>query len=41
MNETVLKEAKDPTIRKMAENGITEQRQEQKTLKEWIVKHDK
>ncbi|MCL8488258.1 uncharacterized protein (DUF305 family) [Bradyrhizobium sp. USDA 4011] len=41
MNETVLKETKDPMIRKMAEKGIKEQKEEQKQLGEWLAKHDK
>ncbi|ABQ39758.1 hypothetical protein BBta_p0071 (plasmid) [Bradyrhizobium sp. BTAi1] len=41
MNEVVLKETKDPMIRKMAEKGIKEQKEEQKMLNEWIAKHDK
>jgi uncharacterized protein (DUF305 family) len=41
MNETVLKETKDPMIRKMAEKGIKEQKEEQKMLNEWIGKHEK
>lgn len=41
MSETVLKETKDPMIRKMAEKGIDEQKKEQKMLKEWLSKHDK
>lgn len=39
MSETVLKETKDPTIRKMAEKGINDQRKEQKMLREWLSKH--
>lgn len=39
MSETVLKETKDPTIRKMAEKGMDEQKKEQKTLREWLSKH--
>ncbi|MBJ7404299.1 MAG: DUF305 domain-containing protein [Bradyrhizobium sp.] len=40
MSETVLKETKDPTIRKMAEKGMDEQKKEQRMLKEWLSKHD-
>jgi uncharacterized protein (DUF305 family) len=39
MSQTVLKETKDPMIRKMAEKGIKEQTKEQGMLKEWIGKH--
>ena len=39
MSQTVLKETKDPMIRKMAEKGIKEQTKEQAMLKEWIGKH--
>ena len=39
MSETVLKETKDPMIRKMAQKGIDEQKEEQKMLKEWLSKH--
>ena len=39
MSETVLKETKDPMIRKMAQKGIDEQKKEQKMLKEWLSKH--
>ena len=39
MSETVLKETKDPMIRKMAQKGIDEQKAEQKMLKEWLSKH--
>lgn len=39
MSEAVLKETKDPTIRKMAEKGIDEQKKEQKMLREWLSKH--
>jgi uncharacterized protein (DUF305 family) len=39
MSETVLKETKDPMIRKMAQKGMDEQRKEQKMLKEWLSKH--
>ena len=41
MNETVLKETTDPMIRKMAEKGIPEPKEEQKQLGEWLAKHDK
>lgn len=39
MSETVLKETKDPMIRKMAEKGMDEQKKDQKMLKEWLSKH--
>ncbi|MDO9459053.1 MAG: DUF305 domain-containing protein [Alphaproteobacteria bacterium] len=39
MSETVLKETKDPTIRKIAEKGMEDQKKEQKMLKEWLSKH--
>jgi uncharacterized protein (DUF305 family) len=39
MSMTVLKETKDPMIRRMAEKGIKEQTEEQKMLEDWIGKH--
>ncbi|MBI5131544.1 MAG: DUF305 domain-containing protein [Rhodopseudomonas palustris] len=39
MSKTVLKETKDPMIRRMAEKGIREQTEEQKMLEDWISKH--
>ena len=39
MSETVLKETKDPVIRKMAQKGMDEQKKEQKMLKDWLSKH--
>lgn len=39
MDETVLKENKDPMIREMADKGIKEQTKEKKILEEWTSKH--
>ncbi|MGX1167015.1 uncharacterized protein (DUF305 family) [Bradyrhizobium sp. USDA 372] len=39
MNKVVLKETKDPTIRKMAEKGTSEQEAEIKQLQSWLSKH--
>ncbi len=39
MDQTVLKETKDPMIREMAEKGIKDQTKEKKMLEEWISKH--
>lgn len=39
MNKVVLKETKDPTIRKMAEKGTSEQETEIKQLQSWLSKH--
>jgi uncharacterized protein (DUF305 family) len=39
MDETVLKETKDPFIREMAEKGIKDQTKEKKMLEEWTSKH--
>lgn len=39
MSETVVRETKDPVIRKMAEKGMAEQKLEQKMLKDWLSKH--
>ena len=41
MSRVVLKETKDPTIRKMAEKTSEEQEKEIKQLQEWLSKHDK
>lgn len=39
MSETVVKETKDPMIRKMAEKAMADQKEEQKMLKNWLSKH--
>lgn len=39
MNQIVLKETKDPTIRKMAEKTTGEQQTEIKKLQGWLSKH--
>lgn len=39
MNKVVLKETKDPEIRKMAEKGTSEQEAEIKQLQSWLAKH--
>ncbi|UFW46522.1 MULTISPECIES: DUF305 domain-containing protein [Bradyrhizobium] len=39
MNKVVLKETKDPMIRKMAEKGTSEQETEIKQLQSWLSKH--
>jgi len=39
MDETVLKETKDPFIREMAEKGIKDQTKEKKMLEDWTSKH--
>lgn len=39
MNNVVLKETKDPTIRQMAEKGTSEQETEIKQLQSWLSKH--
>lgn len=41
MSRVVLRETKDPTIRKMAEKTTEEQQKEIKELQDWVSKHDK
>ncbi len=41
MSTVVLRETKDPTIRKMAEKTSEEQKKEIKQLQDWVSKHDK
>ena len=41
MSRVVLRETKDPTIRKMAEKATEEQQKEIKQLQDWVAKHDK
>jgi uncharacterized protein (DUF305 family) len=39
MSQTVLKNTKDPKIRKMAESGIKKQSKEIKELQDWLKKN--
>lgn len=39
MSRVVLRETKDPTIRKMAEKTMNEQQSEIKKLQGWLLKH--
>ena len=41
MSRIVLRETRDPTIRRMAEKSTEEQQTEIKQLQEWLSKHDK